>query len=273
MPTTVVFREAIGPTRARAGEAAAAAEAFLAATGSEADMLPGLSPHAPYTVHPQLLASLVELSRRFHVPLAMHLAESKEELELLHSGSGAFRELLESVGAWEEAAGSRLSSVLDYLRELVRAPRALVIHGNYLNAEEIAFVAEHGETMSVVYCPRTHAFFGHDAYPLARLLAAGVNVALGTDSRASNPDLSLFEEMRSAAARHPGVDPAAILRMGTIGGATGLGIAERSGTIEPGKRADLTVVALGDERARDPHELLFAPEARVVRTYLGGNVV
>jgi cytosine/adenosine deaminase-related metal-dependent hydrolase len=98
-------------------------------------------------------------------------------------------------------------------------------------------------------------------------------MALGTDSRASNPDLSLFEEMRFAAARHPEVDPGAILRMGTIGGAAALGIADRRGTIEPGKRADLTVVALGDERARDPHELLFAPEARVVRTYVGGNAI
>jgi len=271
VPTTVMFREAIGPTVLRARDAAAAAEAFLAASHACAEVLPGLSPHAPYTVHPQLLETLVELSGRFRVPLAMHLAESPEELELLASGSGPFRELLESVGAWEEAAGARLASIFDYLKALARAPRALVIHGNYLNDEEIAFLAEWRESMSVVYCPRTHDYFARGSYPLARMLATGVNVALGTDSRASNPDLSVFEEMRFAAARHAAVDPATILRMGTLDGAHALGIADRSGTIEPGKPANLAIVALSDQRPADPHELLFAPESRVVRVMKRGT--
>ncbi|MEX0676216.1 MAG: amidohydrolase family protein [Pirellulales bacterium] len=271
MPTTVMFHESIGPTLMRAREAAAAAKAFLAAKRPRADVLPALSPHAPYTVHPHLLSSLVELSRRYRVPLAMHLAETREELELLHLSSGPFRELLESLDAWDPADDARLASIVDYLAQLARAPRALVIHGNYLDGEEIEFLSAHRQTMSVVYCPRSHHFFAHEPYPLARLLAAGVSMALGTDSRASNPDLSIFEEMRFVAAHHPQVDPATVLRLGTIGGAAALALDDRMGTLEPGKAANLAIVALGDDSPADPHELLFAPESRIVGTYVGGQ--
>jgi aminodeoxyfutalosine deaminase len=271
MPTTVMFHESIGPTLVRAQAAEAAAEAFLNSPGTRTDVLPALGPHAPYTVHPHLLTSLVELSRRYRVPLAMHLAETREELELLHLSSGPFRELLESVDAWEPADDPRFASIVDYLAELARAPRALVIHGNYLDGEEIEFLGAHCKTMSVVYCPRTHDYFAHEPYPLARLLAAGVSMALGTDSRASNPDLSLFEEMRHVAAHHPDVDPATVLRLGTLGGAAALGLDERLGTIEPGKTASFAVVGLGDDTPTDPYELLFAPEARVVQTWIRGQ--
>ena len=268
MPTTVMFDESIGPTMLRAQAAAESANVFLAAGSSRSEVLPALSPHAPYTVHPRLLSSLVELSRRHGVPLAMHLAESREELELLRAGSGPFRDLLESVGVWED--DGRLPRIADYLAELAKAPRALVIHGNYLDDEEVEFLAARRQTMSVVHCPRTHHFFGHEPYPLAGRLAAGVSMALGTDSRASNPDLSLFEEMRFVAEHHPNVDSATVLRLGTIGGAVALGLDDRTGTIEPGKQADLAVIAIATASADDPHELLFLPESRVVRSWLRG---
>jgi cytosine/adenosine deaminase-related metal-dependent hydrolase len=217
-----------------------------------------------------LLSALVELSRKYRVAVAMHLAETREELELLHLGSGPFRELLTELGVWEGAEDARLPYVVEYLAELAKAPRALVIHGNYLDAEEIEFLAAHRQTMSVVYCPRTHAYFGHQSYPLGRMLDAGASVALGTDSRASNPSLSVFEEMKFAAQSHPGVDKAAIVRMTTLGGARALGLEATIGTLERGKRADFAVIALGEGDASDPHELLFAPESRVVGACVGG---
>ncbi len=269
-PTTVMFHEAIGPTPPRAQAAAAAAEAFVSAPLTDEKILPGLSPHAPYTVHPRLLTALVELSRERQIPLAMHLAESREELELLNRKSGPFRELLEKVGAWDSSAGMRLSCVLDYLTELARAHRSLVIHGNYLNDGEIGFLADHASHMSVVYCPRTHAYFAQEPYLLARMLEAGVAMALGTDSRASNPDLSVLEEVKAAAAAHPDVPREALVRMATLGGARALGLADRIGTLEEGKRADLAVVALGAGEAADAYDLLTAPDARVVETWIGG---
>lgn len=274
-PTAVIFHEAIGPTLPRAHEAAAAAEAFLQAGDCADGILPALSPHAPYTVHPRLLESLVALCQRYRVPLAMHLAESREELELLNLGSGPFREMLEAFGAWDPADTARLSCVLDYLTELARGERALVIHGNYLDDEEIAFLGEHAQKMSVVYCPRTHQFFEQEPYPLAEMLAAGVTMAFGTDSRASNPDLSLLEEIKCAAQAHPSVPPAKLLELATLGGAKALGLGRRIGSLETGKRADLVAVNLEGMSGTNPNpaEWLLIEEARVTATWLAGRRV
>ena len=124
----------------------------------------------------------------------MHLAESPEEMEFLHSGGGPLREFLLERGcsASEGTPAARFPRPLDYLRRLAEAHRALVIHGNYLNDEEIAFLAANAARMSVVYCPRSHDWFAHDEYPLQKMLAAGATVALGTDGRCSTPDLSLL---------------------------------------------------------------------------------
>jgi cytosine/adenosine deaminase-related metal-dependent hydrolase len=223
--------------------------------------LPGLSPHAPYSVHPELLGPLCEIARRNRWPMAMHLAESPEEMELLGTGGGPFRELLGELGAWRDDASPRGLRPLDYLRALAGAPRALVVHGNYLDAEERTFVAERQKQMAVVYCPRTHAYFGHKPYPLDRLWTSGVTVCIGTDSRASNPDLNLFEELKFAAGHHPTVPPCEILRMGTLNGARMLSGSETSGALEAGRKADLAIVSLPNHNAADPYELLFSTEA------------
>jgi cytosine/adenosine deaminase-related metal-dependent hydrolase len=111
--------------------------------------------------------------------------------------------------------------------------------------------------MSVVFCPRTHAYFGHAPYPLGSMLRRGVQVCLGTDSRASNPDLNLFHEMRHVADHHPDVSPADVLRSATLAGARALGREHEVGSIAVGKRADLIALPLSDDRAADPHELLL----------------
>jgi cytosine/adenosine deaminase-related metal-dependent hydrolase len=200
----------------------------------------------------------------------MHLAESREELELLQSGGGPFRTLLEGLAAWDTTAMRPESRPLDYLRHLALANRALVIHGNYLDDEEIAFLGAHRDRMAVVYCPRTHDWFAHNAYPLEKMLASGAMVALGTDGRGSSPDLSLLEEMRFAARRHPAIGLDKILRMGTIDGARALGQEAAVGSIAPGKQADLAIVALPDRATADPCQLLFDSAEPVVACYCRG---
>jgi cytosine/adenosine deaminase-related metal-dependent hydrolase len=269
--SSVVFRESIAPRADRVPAAIAEAEQFLIPVSTSANLQPALSPHAPYTVHPRLLEAMLDLARRFRVPLAMHLAESREELELLERGTGPFRAMLERLDAWDPAADVRYPRILNYLERLATAPRALVIHGNYLSAVEIDFLAEHTDRMAVVYCPRTHAFFRHDAYPLADMLAVGVAMALGTDSRASNPDLCLLEEMRFVAGRHAGIAPAKILELGTLGGARALGLADQIGSLTTGKLANLAIVGPLAGESRNPHESLLAPGTRVVETWIKGR--
>lgn len=230
-------------------------------------VLPGLSPHAPYSTHPDLLAAAVCLAGP--APVAMHLAESREELKLLATGGGPFRTLLEELGVGAPGVFGGGRRILDYLQVLGQAPRSLVIHGNYLSDDEVDFVARHSERMSVVYCPRTHAYFGHDSYPLARLLSAGATVAIGTDSRASNPDLSLLNELRALHRLHPQLAPATILELGTLAGARALGLADDHGSLTPGKLANLVIVTLSFDEKADPLGGLLAetrsPRATIAR--------
>ncbi|HWB07684.1 MAG TPA: amidohydrolase family protein [Pirellulales bacterium] len=268
-----VFREIIGLKRELIDERLAAARQFLAVTTSRPhregegklaarpparDIRRGISPHAPYSVHPELFDRLIDLASGAQAPVAFHLAETREELDLLATGRGPFRELLVELGAWDETAIPRGTRPIDYLRRLAdRGVHGLVIHGNYLDDEETQFIGAHAERLTVVYCPRTHAYFGHARHPLPRLLAAGANVALGTDSRASNPDLNLLEEIRLVARQFPELPPATALELGTLRAARALGIDDRFGSLERGKLAAIVTVRLPETDAAEPHQLIY----------------
>jgi len=198
----------------------------------------GLSPHAPHTVCPALL----EWAIRQNVPLAMHLAETPEELELLQHHTGPLLEMMRRADSDYDPKSVLLGKhPMDYLQLLSAAPRVLVIHGNYLDDEELRFLAAHRDTMSVVYCPRSHAYFRHTAYPLQKMLDYGVRVLLGTDSLASVPNLSLVEEMQFALQQHPMVLPEVVYRMGTSDGAMVLNLPMGVGSIQPGSPARFAI--------------------------------
>jgi cytosine/adenosine deaminase-related metal-dependent hydrolase len=260
----VVFLELVSNDPTQAADAAVRAREFLESSSSRRPpgWQRGLSPHAPYSVHPQLLKAIVDEAIRRDAPVAMHLAESREELELIEHGRGGLVETLAALGAWRKDWFSEPRGIGVSLRELARAPRALVIHGNYLDDIHMDWIAAHRDRMSVVYCPRTHQFFGHAAYPLGPLLARGIRVALGTDSRASTPELDLWNDVRAAAATHPEIDPEAILRMATRDAAAALGLESTFGSLAPGQSARWTIVELGDAPALDPYEALFSNASR-----------
>lgn len=252
-PRVVAFRELIGLSPDAVDLQIEIAEEWLKRKGDIATY--GLSPHAPYSVSPELLRRSIELAKRFEAPVAMHLAETRDELEFLANGRGEFVEMLKSFGAWPENGLPLGRRPLDILQTLADAPRALVVHGNYLSDEEIDFIAARPQ-MSVVYCPRTHEFFSHEPHPWRKLLARGANVALGTDGRGSNPDLSLWNELVFLRQRFAHVAPTTLLELGTLAGARALGCEHDCGTITPGKRADLVAISLTD--SGDPLEQLFA---------------
>ena len=231
----------------------------------------GLSPHAPYTVHRELLAGLCDLAVEYAAPLAMHLAESPAEMEYLATGQGPLRTMLEAAGVWQPDFWQRPIQVQDILAPLARAKRALVIHGNQLQPTDWQYLAERRERMNVVYCPRTRDFFfPEQKYPLEQMLQRGVALAVGTDSRASNPDLSLWRELQYIAQHHE-LAPEEILRLGTENGARALGFEATYGRLEVGYSGALCVVrnaSLNVTSEDLPERLLESGSASSLGTFL-----
>lgn len=261
-PALVVFRESLGrtPEQIETQLASARRHLELGSTCGTPQIVFGLSPHAPYSVHPVLLKELVSLAIEFDAPLAMHLAETPAELQLLQNGTGEFAEMLKSFGAWEPSMFDGSRQIIDDLRQLARSPCALVIHGNYLTDPGIELIASTPQ-LSVIYCPRTHHYFGHTSHPWQELIDRGINVALGTDGRGSNPDLSIWNELRFLTAKHPEIDPAKLLPLATLNGAHALRFDHRFGSIAPGKQASMISIALPESSADTPERLLFHPQS------------
>ncbi|WP_437228109.1 amidohydrolase family protein [Planctomicrobium sp. SH661] len=263
VPRMLVFREILGLRPEGVAAQLEVAEMFLRRAEQHRFNDVGLSPHAPYSLHPQLFRGLCELAATRKVPLSMHLAESPAEIELLKSGTGPLVELFTQMGLWQPGMIPPGSRPLDYLKELARAPRALVVHGNLLDEEEIAFIASHPQ-MSVVYCPRTHRAMQSEVHPWRKMIASGINVTLGTDSRASNPDLSIWEELRWLQSQAPDLPASQILALSTKNAAQALGWREH-GTLTPGQKANLCIIPLTKNGIGRPEEHLFEGSCTKVR--------
>jgi len=254
----VVFREQIGLSRERAKQTYREAAEWVRTRPPSATCRAGLSPHSPYSANSGLLTEF-----DLEPPVAIHLAESPGELELLSSRSGPFVQFLEELGAWDPTGlVANLHRVLIWSRS---ANHVLFIHCNYLPHDLCRPIAG---LHTIVYCPRTHSAFGHPPHPFReflfgrtkqsfRVLAVNpVRVCLGTDSLASNPDLDLLAEARFVHSRYPDFPGDALLRMVTLSGAEALGWADETGSLQVGKSADLVAVPLPDADG-DPYTLLF----------------
>ncbi len=182
----------------------------------------GISPHAPYSLSVPMLAGSIRMAVERGIPVAMHLAESREERELLATGTGGLVATLRAAGVWVDSV--EFPSIPFCLNLLARCLRSLVVHGNYLNGTELDMIAAQRDRMTVVWCPRTHDWFDHDDWPLKEISRRGIRIALGTDSLASSPDLDLLAEMQFVAARNPGLVPREVLAMGTRNGWAALGV-------------------------------------------------
>lgn len=258
----VLFHEVIGPLPEMIDSRLEGVRDSLAAFAKTSSLLrSGLSPHAPYTVHPELLVRLVTVAIERDLPVAMHLAETSSELELLRSGSGEFRDLLERVDLWPGDVWAEFRGVRDYLRLLATAPRCLVVHGNYLNEDDIRFL-ETQPQMSVAYCPRTHANFAHPPHPWMQLHERGINVCLGTDGRSSNPDLDLWNEVKYLHRAHPEIAGAMLLKLATTNGAIGLGLMEPARGIAIGTPAKLALIENLPKAISDPYAGILSSETR-----------
>lgn len=279
----VVYREVFGPDPLTA-EAALAdlAERVRELRALETPLVRiGISPHAPYTVSDPLYAAAAALATQESLPIAVHAAEAEAEELLVTAGEGAFAAGLRSRGLSTPARARSTIDLLERTGILEHAP--LVIHGIRVDAEDVALLARHHA--SVAHCPTANARLGHGIAPVVELRAAGVNVALGTDSVASNNRLDLLEEARTAQLLQrarlqvsSALTGPELLELATLAGARALGLADRIGSLEAGKDADLCAVridTLHTEPAHDPYATLFhaARGSDVVLAVVRGRVL
>lgn len=264
-PTVVAFRELIGllPDQADA-QIDIARQHITDCRRAGEHVIPAISPHAPYSVSPDLFHRSVELARQESVPLCIHLAETHAELQLLSEGSGELFEMLNSFGVWQDGVIPRGTRPMDYLRPLAELDHALIAHGNYLADDEIDFLSDH-PNIAVVYCPRTHAYFGHTDHPWQTLIDADATVCLGTDGRSSNPDYSLWTELQFLDRQTHGMRRPELLELATAAGAAAMTQDDQFGSIVVGKQATVSVVDLPD-RDGDPWDLLFTASSLCSRS-------
>lgn len=202
---------------------------------------PSIVPHAPYSVSPDLMRAIAHWSKG--KPLSIHLGESAQEVQFLQDGTGEWRALLESIGAWNAAWTAPACGPVEYLDRLGMVDRHLLaVHGVTFTDAELARLAAARST--VVACPRSNRWTGAGVPPIDRFFASGVRVAVGTDSLASVEDLNLFAELAEVRRLAPTVPASRILDSATLAGAQALGFDSELGTIEPGKRAQLLAVRL-----------------------------
>jgi len=229
----------------------------------------GISPHAPYTVEPDAMRACADRARTLRAPLSIHLAETVDEERFTRSRDGRLATYLQELGVWDEripvsgCGPVELASKTGLLTE-----RTIVAHANYVTDSDIVRIADSGA--SVAYCPRTHDAFGHRPHRFRDMIAAGINVCVGTDSLASNPSLSILDELRFLRERHPDIPGGELIAMGTIRGARALGFERVAGSITVGMFADLVVVPLDSSEAHRGWEQILESARQPLATYVDG---
>jgi cytosine/adenosine deaminase-related metal-dependent hydrolase len=203
-----------------------------------------------------MFESLIQLAEAEQVPLCMHLAETRAEMEFLQHGTGELRDMLTRIGLWRDGLHPIERRPIDFLQRLSALKRALIAHGNYLEPSDWKFLAKHPQ-VSVVYCPRTHHYFGHSPHPWREMLAAGASVALGTDGRSSNPDYSLWQEVLWLDELTAGRERPLLLELATLRGARALGLEAEMGSLTVGKAAEFCAVSLQTGTEADPFVSVF----------------
>ena len=267
----VMYQEVFGPDPSQSDVAMRELEERVEKLQREkTDMVAlGISPHAPYTVSDALYKAAAKFANARRLPLAMHIAESDQEYQIVVNGTGEFADRWRRRGIPTEPRARSPIALLEKNGALERAP--LLIHCVRVDDADIAIIARH--RCAVAHCPASNAKFGHGIAPLLPLLAAGIRVGMGSDSVASNNRMDILDEARlavlihrAATRRHDAFGAHQALELATIGGARALGIDSRVGSLEVGKDADLAAFRIDIPRTTpvgDPYSsAIFALPGR-----------
>lgn len=237
----VVFHELLGFHVADPAALVREAWGRVEACGASGDLDAGVAVHAPYSTSPALFREVARSSRS--APLTVHLAESAEELQFLRTGGGPFRDLLERLGVWDGAWEVPRCGPVEYLYRLgYLQPGLLAVHGVHLTDDELDRLQRARSVL--VTCPRSNTWVGGGLPRLTHLYGSRVPVAVGTDSLASSPSLSVFDELAEMRRIAPDVAASAFLDSATRVGAQALGWGREFGTLAPGVRAAFALVDL-----------------------------
>jgi cytosine/adenosine deaminase-related metal-dependent hydrolase len=243
-----IFHEVFGVTPRRISDALQAAREMRAHAPAPP---PGLrvveSPHAIYSTHHPTLLELLRAG-----PGSIHLAEDPAERAFAAKGSGPFGHLVARMGGTPGDVVPRGRSAVAVLGAHL-APHHLAVHCVDVDDEDVAVLRRSGAT--VVLCPRSNLFIGGRPPPLDRLLAAGVPLAVGTDSLASSPSLAPLAELALLRRSFPAVSAARLLPLAWNGAAVG---APHVGALAPGRAPGVLALPLGGDPAADPFETLLA---------------
>jgi len=254
---SVLFLETIGFKEERAEAIAEEVEVVLKTHASNCNL--GIAPHAPYSVSAKLLQRLDQLAKKYGCLLSTHLAETDEEVQFIEKGGGPLVDLLKDRQAFDMSWRIPCTTPARYLKSLDVLSGMVAVHCNFIDDDIDAVQA-------AVFCPKSTHWFGRThILPVRKMLDAGIRVALGTDSLASNDSLNFLEEIRMADKLLPDVSRKEILTMATRFGGEILHLP--CGKIESGKKADIIGFRINSQ-GEDWHDMPFDPQRKKVDFYM-----
>lgn len=201
----------------------------------------GFSPHAPYTASAKLYEETARRAKQEQIPWTTHLSETEDEFAMFRNGSGPLYDFLSSFGRPMDDTGIR--TPVAHLSSFGGIPeKGILAHMNLLSDADFDLLENQATQITIVHCPKCHAYFNRPPFDASRLLQHGLSLCLGTDSLASNNSLNLFEEMQEFRQTHPAIPASEIIAMVTRHPAKAIGLERKLGELVPGAYADLIAV-------------------------------
>lgn len=214
----------------------------------------GISPHSPYSVSSNLYSMLRDDTSGAISRLSVHLSETFDEFQYIQGKPSGMDGYMANTG-WDSHQPNRGSSPASFINDMgLLSTGMLAVHAVHLSKPDMNLLAASGA--SVAHCPRSNHMLGVGRAPVKELIRRGVNVAIGTDSLASNMDIDMWEEMRFAYLVN-GLTAEQVIRMATVNGARALRLDGVTGSLEPGKSADFIAVRTDAARDKDPSQRLL----------------